>query len=153
MEHILTAFCAGQVRGQGSLNYYGLRANGTAIIRGSDEQYAWRDQVRDTVKMSLPQDYQTILREVPVAVNFTFIYARPKNHYRTNGDLKDWAEQIYFCLTGIDIDKSERLVNDALTESGIITDDKQIVMARTEKIYVNSEHSVPGIHMEIWRLD
>lgn len=152
MELILSAFCGGKVRGQGSLNYYGKRANGTAIIRGSDESYRWRDQVTGVLKARMPLDHVALDQSVPIAAAFLFVYERPKNHYRTNGELKDWAPH-YTTSGGIDVDKSARLVNDALTNSGLIHDDKQIVLNRAEKIYVNDEHSQPGVHIDVWRLD
>lgn len=154
MTEILNAFCPGRVRGQGSLNFYGFRKNGTAIIRGKDEEYAWRDEITDIVRMSLPFEHVPLDKDVPVATQLLFVYARPKDHYRANGELKDWASTRYYNLSGsgIDVDKSARLVHDALTNSGLISDDKQVAMNRNEKIYVNEAHSDPGVHIIVWSL-
>lgn len=154
MTPTFSTFCAGRVRGQGSLNFYGFRSNGTAIIRGKDEEYKWRDEITNKIKSELPSDWVPIANDVPVATDLLFVYARPKTHYRTNGELKDWASEIYFNLSGagIDVDKSARLVHDALTNSSLVTDDKQIVMNRNEKIYVNAEYPTPGVLIKVWAM-
>lgn len=147
----MEAFCAGKVRGQGSLNYYGMRANGTAIIRGTDEQYAWRDEVTAAVRAANTEDLHAT-NDVAIAVDMLFVYARPKSHYRSNGELKENMPHWILNNAGIDVDKSARLVNDALTNSGLIADDKHIALMRGEKIYVNDEHDTPGVHIKVWAM-
>src|SRR5262245_16827506 len=72
----------------------------------------------------------------PLELRATFVFARPKSHYRTGrhaGELK--ASAPAFCATRPDLDKLLRAIGDALT--GIVwRDDAQVAaIVRAEKHY------------------
>lgn len=65
-------------------------------------------------------------------VDFAFTMKRPKNHYRTNGQLKGWAPLYHTSMP--DRTKLMRSTEDALT--GIIwKDDSQVCSGSCSKIY------------------
>ena len=85
-----------------------------------------------------------------MSLTLTFVFARPKAHFRANGDLKDNAPQ--HCITRIgDLDKLCRAVCDALT--GIAyDDDSQVFSINAERRYaVGSE--AQGAHITITTID
>lgn len=63
-----------------------------------------------------------------VHVTARFVYARPKSHYRTGRNshlLRDDAPA--FKTSAPDLDKLQRALGDALTQSGVLRDDALIV--------------------------
>jgi Holliday junction resolvase RusA-like endonuclease len=74
------------------------------------------------------------LLEGPVYLEAEFVLERPKNHWRTNGELKEWAPQFH---TGQrpDGDKLERALWDALTTI-CFRDDGQVAEWSGRKRYV-----------------
>ena len=78
----------------------------------------------------------------PVELALRFYFPRPKNHLRTNGELKDWAPA--WCASGGDLDKLARLVCDAGTIAGLYEDDRQVALIRAEKRY-----GYPGTHVRL----
>ena len=69
----------------------------------------------------------------PLQVDHMFYFARPKKHYRANGELRDDAPDEYTIMP--DYDKLERAVNDALTRNGVIKDDARISDGAAKKRY------------------
>jgi Holliday junction resolvase RusA-like endonuclease len=68
----------------------------------------------------------------PMAVEWCFVFERPKFHHRANGEVKSDAPQ--FPVTQIDLDKLIRCSADAL--SGIIwRDDSRLVEHHARKVY------------------
>lgn len=77
-----------------------------------------------------------------IKVDFIFTMKRPKNHYRANGQLKDWAP--LFHTSAPDRTKLMRSTEDALT--GIIwKDDSQVCSGNAQKIYGEK----PGVEILI----
>lgn len=120
-------FIPGTPKTKGSLKIIGYRNNGSAIlgeqVRGSSE---WRALVAAVIKKTtyamdgLPSRW-------PVKVTAEFGLARPAS-CKTS------------CPTRArdgDLDKYARNVGDALTDSGIIRDDSQIVCWETHKRWVD----------------
>lgn len=72
----------------------------------------------------------------PVSLQVTFVFRRPRSHYRTgrNADLlRDSAPR--FPVSGGDIDKLIRATCDAITDSGLWLDDRQVVYVEATKEY------------------
>jgi Holliday junction resolvase RusA-like endonuclease len=85
----------------------------------------------------------------PLAVRCDFRFPRPKHHFRTGANalvLRDDAPEWH--TTPVDIDKAARLVNDALTISGVIVDDARVVMLQAVKRYSDQT----GTTVEVIRL-
>jgi len=78
----------------------------------------------------------------PVAVTLYFYFPRPKSHYRTGRNahlLKDGATE--YKDTAPDIDKLERAVLDAITQSGVIwRDDAQVAELTASKRWGETGH-------------
>ena len=84
------------------------------------------------------------IMEGPVMLKLTFMRQRPKNHFRTNGELKPDGLALPFPLAKPDVLKLARGVEDALT--GIIwRDDAQIVEELLLKVWADT----PGVLIEI----
>ena len=97
----------------------------------TDELKAWRRLVGMYARREF-SDTGMIPKGRPVRVTCTFYLARPKAHYRTNGQLKDWAPDRPTVVP--DGDKLVRAVWDALT--GIAyEDDSQVCEWLGEKLY------------------
>jgi len=90
----------------------------------------WRTAISTAAKRLTPSDWHT---KMGVSLTITFILARPKSHFRSNGKLKDTAPRL--CLGRIgDLDKLVRAVFDALT--GIAyDDDSQVFDLHAERRY------------------
>ena len=69
----------------------------------------------------------------PLCVDFTFYFPRPKNHFRSNGELKPSAPMWHTAKP--DRDNADKSVLDALTNLGIWGDDKQVCDGRIRKLY------------------
>lgn len=81
-----------------------------------------------------------------VAVKVGFVFARPGAHYGTGKNaevLKDSAP-VWHSQTP-DVDKLLRLVCDALTVAGVLRDDRQVALARAEKVWGAKDHT----HLEV----
>jgi len=74
----------------------------------------------------------------PVRVEYEFRFTRPASHYGTGknaGRLKPSAPAWCTSRKHGDLDKLQRSTNDALTDSGVITDDSMIVQAFARRVY------------------
>lgn len=70
---------------------------------------------------------------VPVGVEAVFRFARPKSHYRANGDLKESAP--YWHPSSPDLDKLARALGDALTVAGVVADDRLIASWAATRVW------------------
>jgi Holliday junction resolvase RusA-like endonuclease len=83
----------------------------------------------------------------PCRLEATFVFARPKSHYRTGrraGELKPTAPTV--CATRPDLDKLLRALGDALTGI-VLVDDARIVDVTAAKHYGS-----PGAHITVLEL-
>jgi len=74
-------------------------------------------------------------------VDVSFVYARPKGHYRTGRNaamLRDSAP--LFKASAPDLDKLQRALGDALTQAGIVRDDALIVEWSARKLWGTTPH-------------
>ena len=117
---------AGRPAPQGSKRHVG----GGRFIEASKYLRPWRTAVSTAARRLTPDGWHT---NMGVSLTITFILARPKSHFRSNGKLKDTAPRL--CLGRIgDLDKLVRAVFDALT--GIAyDDDSQVFDLHTERRY------------------
>lgn len=72
----------------------------------------------------------------PVAVEATYYFTRPSSHYgtgRNSGQLKESAPE--WKSTKPDVDKMDRALLDALTQSGVLRDDARVVSLFSKKLY------------------
>jgi Holliday junction resolvase RusA-like endonuclease len=73
----------------------------------------------------------------------TYVFPRPKAHYRANGEIKpQYLDALHIVYP--DRDKLDRCLNDGLTQGGIIVDDSRIYAGTSRKIYVNPDVPNPG---------
>jgi len=83
----------------------------------------------------------------PLRVDLTFYFPRPKNHFRSNGELRPTAPMWHTAKP--DRDNSDKAVLDCLTNLGIWGDDKQVCDGRIQKLY----GSRPGCFISIREAD
>lgn len=109
--------------------------NGRAVMFEANKRFkAWRDTVVHAASQAI-NDNQQVYTDA-VAVELAFFLPRPKTVTRKFPTAKN------------DIDKLARLVNDALTISGIIKDDGLIVDLNVIKRYA-TETVRPGVLITI----
>jgi len=73
----------------------------------------------------------------PLCVNLTFYFPRPKAHFNSKGELKPGAPKWH--TSKPDRDNADKAVLDALTNLGILGDDKQVCDGRIRKLYIGSD--------------
>jgi len=127
LELIASFFAAGRPAPQGSKSYLGKGR----FTEQSPHLKSWRHDVRHAASEHVGE----ALFGGPILVQYTFVFHRPKNHYRSSKPdrgLKDnapaWVDK------APDLDKLERSTNDALT--GVVwVDDSQVVATLSQKRY------------------
>lgn len=117
----------------------------TAVVRGgravmfesNKKLPAWRDTCLMTFKAATTENLtQTpILGALKVTMNFYL--ERPRSNLR------------HYPNHAPDLDKLARGVNDALQESGLISNDGQIVELVASKFFADEEHA-PGVEVDIY---
>ncbi len=87
---------------------------------------------------------------VPIAVACRFVMPRPLAHYlpaNKSRPVRELRSDAPTWHTGArDVDKMQRLIGDALTISGVVNDDGQIVLWRAEKPYGEHGFTTVEIH-------
>lgn len=79
-----------------------------------------------------------------VAMTISFVFRRPKSHYRTNGELKPTAPREF--VSKPDADNLAKAVMDALTQlGGFWRDDSQITELRVWKSYGREPGAIVSI--------
>jgi crossover junction endodeoxyribonuclease RusA len=128
---ILTANCPnsftftvlGKPAPQGSKRHVGKGV----MVESSKRCKPWRQDVRHTAIELLPDGWHARMEDA-MLLSIAFVFARPKNHFRTNGELKPSAPK--HCVSRIgDVDKLSRAVLDGLT--GICFQDDAAVISLT----------------------
>ena len=83
------------------------------------------------------------MMDKPVSVSVTFIFARPKGHFRTNGELKPKAPSHCTARIG-DVDKLSRAILDSLT--GVcFQDDAAVITLIAQKRYASRNEQPSAI--------
>ena len=128
----------GEPAPQGSKRHVG---NGR-MIESSQKVAPWRDAIVAEVKR---RKLHTAQMNEPMAVDVCFFRPRPKSHFTAAGEVKASAPD--FPATIPDLDKLVRSTLDALTISGLITDDARIVELRAFKTFVDDRAEGADIHI------
>ena len=108
------------------------------MVESSKRCKPWRQDVRHTAIDLLPGGWYARMEDA-MLLSVTFVFARPKNHFRTNGELKPSAPK--HCTGRIgDVSKLIRAVEDAMT--GIVyNDDAQIINLIATRRYATATES------------
>ena len=106
------------------------------MVEASKRCKPWRQDVRHTALELLPDGWYAMM-DKPILVSVTFVFARPKGHFRTNGELKPKAPSHCTARIG-DVDKLSRAVLDGLTEI-CFNDDAQVIALNAQKRYARNE--------------
>lgn len=84
-------------------------------------------------------------------MDLTFLFKRPKTHFRANGDIKANAPQEY--LNKPDCDNLAKAVMDALTVLGFWPDDKFVCSMSIFKGYLANPTETPGVFIGIQEIN
>ena len=104
------------------------------MVESSKRCKPWRQDVRHTAIELLPDGWYASMDKA-ITLSCVFVFARPKNHFRTNGQLKPSAPKHCSGRIG-DISKLVRAVEDAMT--GIVyNDDAQIINLIAHRRFAN----------------
>lgn len=108
------------------------------MVESSKRCKPWRQDVRHTAIDLLPDGWHANM-EGAMLLSVVFVFARPKNHFRANGELKPSAPK--HCTGRIgDVSKLIRAVEDAMT--GIVyNDDAQIISLIANRRYATATES------------
>lgn len=145
MKHMFSV--QGKPAAQGSKRHVG---NGR-MVEQSKNVGPWREAVKAAIITDLgPNPVQLA---GPIKAVVTFWFQRPKYHYRADGtQLKPNAPEWFDKAP--DIDKCLRSTFDALTDSGVIRDDSQIVVVEVQQRYVTPNPNIPpGAAVALYELD
>ena len=139
MTEPLHLFVPGIPAAQGSKRHVGRGV----MIESSKRLRPWRATVTAAI-VEAGWHLEPVLSG-PVAVSLLFTFPRPRAHYGTGGNanrLKDSAPEWHDKRP--DADKLARAVLDAITESGTIRDDAQVVSLQVRKRY-----GQPGVRITL----
>ena len=119
-----------------------IRTKWGAMREANPNTMPWRQEVAACAKKAMEGREPTLL---PVMLVATFIFQRPKSHYRTGkrvGELRERAPA--HMSSKPDLSKLIRAAEDAM--SGIVyRDDAQIVELNVTKTYGRSAHAVVSV--------
>lgn len=130
---------AGQPQTQGSKKAFMPKNSRFPVVVDDNKPQlrSWRSDV----KAAAAEAWTGGIMDGDISLRLAFHLARPKAHYRANGELKPNAPRA--CPKKPDIDKLIRAVLDALT-SVLWSDDSRVVRIEAEKLY-----GEPGLHVEL----
>jgi Holliday junction resolvase RusA-like endonuclease len=103
---------------------------------------SWREAIRCDVVSALGAGWAPV--EGPIRVDLVFALPKPASAPKRK---RTWP----IGARSGDIDKLERAVLDALTDSGIFKDDGQVVELRGVKDYVDEVTATPGVRIDVFR--
>lgn len=136
---MLTFTVTGTPAPQGSKKgFYNPALGRVQMVESSKKVKPWRQDVTAAALNAIAEHGAWETPAGPVRVDITYYLPRPRYHYRSGArahELKPDAPA--FVDKKPDKDKLDRATCDALTASGVIRDDAQIVAGFTEKRYAN----------------
>jgi Holliday junction resolvase RusA-like endonuclease len=134
----------GQAKPAGSKKAFKNPKTGKLIVTDDSKgSKPWKQQVAGMARDHLPDDWE-LLRDVPLAVEFTFYVARPQGHYGVRGLLPSAPSHP---TKRPDVLKLARGIEDALT--GILwADDAAIVDEQLYKRFGEPERT----EISVWAL-
>ena len=105
------------------------------MVESSKRCKPWRQDVRHTALDLRPEGWYANM-DAAISISVVFVFARPKNHFRTNGQLKPSAPT--YCTARIgDVDKLSRSVLDACADGVLYAADEQVISLIAHKRYAN----------------
>jgi crossover junction endodeoxyribonuclease RusA len=131
----------GQPRPRAFARKFGDKWQARVYDAGTAE--AWKSQIALAVKPHLPPVPWT----GPIALTVTFLFPRPKKHFRSNGAAKDDAPQYH--TSKPDIENCEKALLDALTQCGLWRDDSQVCHLSSKKRYSNAADNGCGAMVRV----
>ena len=112
------------------------------LLEASKRCKPWRQHVKYAALEALPDGWYAMM-DKPILVSVTFIFARPKSHFRTNGELKPKAPSHCTARIG-DIDKLSRALLDSCT--GVcFQDDAAVIALNAQKRYATRNEQPSAI--------
>ena len=112
------------------------------LLESSKRLKPWRQDVKYAALEALPDGWYAMM-DKPILVSVTFIFARPKGHFRTNGELKPKAPSHCTARIG-DVDKLSRAVLDSCT--GVcFEDDATVIALNAQKRYASRNEQPSAI--------
>ena len=129
---------------QGSKSAF-VRGGRAVMVESSKKVKPWRDAVAAAVLRS-----NTPMLSDAVIARVTFLLKRPKSHFGTRkGQPYLRPDAPVFVPTTPDLDKLLRSTFDGMTDSGMIADDRQVVIVHAQKRYCRPGEA-PGalVHVE-----
>jgi len=112
------------------------------MVEASKRCKPWRQDVRYAALEALPDGWYAMM-DKPILVSVTFIFARPKGQFRSNGELKPKAPSHCTARVG-DTDKLCRSILDALSNS-VFSDDSQVIALNAQKRYATRNEQPSAI--------
>src|SRR5262245_48632931 len=118
---------------------FGRKIGKQFVVRAYDPKTAegWKSLIAQAAEKVLPK---TPLSG-PIRMHASFIFARPKSHFRSNGQLK--ASAPVWHTSTPDRDNLEKAVSDALTHIGFWEDDSRVCAGEVMKRYAKIDER-PG---------
>ena len=140
-EFLLDLYITGSPKAQGSLRHVG---NGR-LIHGKG-MIVWRNHIEATLKQWAGTwfgGWEPL--DEPVEVHAKFYLQRPKK------------PRLDHAATGLDLDKLQRCVGDALERSGVLKNDARIIRWRAEKHWThdieNEDGHNPGVRLKVRKVE
>lgn len=125
-------------RGKGGKVFSGVYDPGTA----ND----WKTIIRNAAR----EKWNGVPFTGPTGIKWIALFARPKSHFKRNGELKENAPTWH---TGKpDRDNLDKALLDALVNAGILADDKQVCSGELLKVYADLGE-LPGMHVRIHSIE
>lgn len=125
----------------------GFVVNGRAVVTHANKRTKpWEQAI---IAAALEQRFDRKV-DAPFGVDLRFYLPRPQSHYSKGGLAK--SAPLFPALKKIDLDKGVRAVLDALTVAGVWLDDSRVVSLHAKKKYEH-EKQVPGLYVDVWRVD
>ncbi len=135
----LEFFVAGKPQQQGSKTPWGADANDANLK-------PWRGAVASACHDLMVEKGYTKPYDGPCRLDVSFVYDRPKGHFKSDGTVRESAPK--HKTSAPDRDKLLRSIGDALTGTAW-KDDSRVVSGWTEKVY----GEFAGAHIEITFLE
>lgn len=137
-------FAQGQPRSKGSLKVITPRGRRPILAEQGEHSKAWRTVIRNAILTQV--NFRHTAYPGPVEVRAVFFFQRTTG---VNGEVWPSHDTPYPTDRNLgDLDKLERNLLDALTDSGLIADDAQVVTLRSEKRWT-APNSVPGVQVHV----
>ncbi|WP_321991497.1 RusA family crossover junction endodeoxyribonuclease [Marispirochaeta aestuarii] len=148
-KEVTSFFVAGNPRPQPRQRHRVIRVNGKLKGAGftdpKSKVHTWKDLFALEAAKHLPEEPLS----GSLKVSITFIFKRPKSHYRTGKRANELKEYVPVYHTAKpDRDNAEKAVLDILTQIGFWRDDAQVAAGEVSKIYADPG-MIPGALIDV----